>query len=513
MRVRFLLVRLPFQRSLVLVMQELEGQQRVGVVPVIAPGETFHDEQAYRIFQEVDAGRLPAGAEIVGEFEFPDEEAAQEAARRFAQDLKESLWGEEVAAQEQHAPSRVETVLLLTVGGSPEPLIRAVQRLDPSQSFVCFICSPDSRRLVETAGDAPNIPRAAGLPATHYAVEVWSDPDDLAGCVSALFALHRRIRSRFPEARVVANYTGGTKTMSAALVIGAVLLGWELQLNVGVRRDLRQVLAGTDVPMRVAADDVLLHLELRLLRQALDRYDYVAAAEIVRELLRTLSLSGARRTQVLRLYQIVQGLAAWDVGQYRQALVGFGMAGAHGSAWLPRLRTLAEAQKPGLEAVADLLLAAARRAHQGRYDDAVVRLVRAVELFGTVRLQQAHGIDIRHPDQARLPEVLRAEPAVSRDRWPGSPELSYHMLEALGDPVGQLFARRRSVLREALERCRDSLLLAGSAALDEQEYEAVRNRLEGFLHEAARVVAESLRAPQLPRSEVLEWVELGPAGA
>lgn len=149
----------------------------------------------------------------------------------------------------------------------------------------------------------------------------------------------------------------------------------------------------------------------------------------------------------------------------------------------------------------------------GRYDDAVVRLVRAVELFGTVRLQQAHGIDIRDPDQARLPEALRAELAVSRDRWPGSLELSYHMLEALGDPVGRLFARRRAVLREALACCRDSLLLSGSAALDEQEYEAVRNRLEGFLHEAARVVAASLHAPQLPRSEVLEWVELGPAGA
>lgn len=116
MRVRFLLVRLPFQQSMVLVMKELEGEQRVAIVPVVAPGETFHEEQAYRIFQEVAAGRLPAGAEELGEFEFPDEEAAQEAARDFVKNLKESLWGEVEAFGEKQQPSSVDTVLLLTVG-------------------------------------------------------------------------------------------------------------------------------------------------------------------------------------------------------------------------------------------------------------------------------------------------------------------------------------------------------------------------------------------------------------
>ncbi len=85
------------------------------------------------------------------------------------------------------------------------------------------------------SGVERTLPEMAGLSEAHYEPVVWKNPDDLADCVEALFALFRQICKEYPGAHIVANYTGGTKTMSAALVVGAVLLGWELQLNVGVR--------------------------------------------------------------------------------------------------------------------------------------------------------------------------------------------------------------------------------------------------------------------------------------
>ncbi|SHL09845.1 CRISPR-associated protein [Rhodothermus profundi] len=511
MKVRFLLIRLPFQRSMLLVAQEVEGQW-IGAYPVLAPGEVFYDDQALQIVREIDAGRLPGGAQEMGVFEFPDLDAMQEAARAFAQDLKESFWGEETELDTTE-PIQVDTVMLLTVGGSPEPLIHAVQHLPPDRSFVCFICSPESRVLVE--GDEatdPSIPKAARLESSRYEVTIWKDPDDLTQCVASLFALQRRIRKRFPGARVVANYTGGTKTMSAALVIGAVLLGWELQLNVGVRQDLRQVLAGTDVPTRVAADDVLLHLQLQLVREVLDRFDYGAAAAIVRELLHTLSLGGTHRAQLLRLYQIVKGLADWDRCRYRQALTGFRMAGEQGSAWLPLLNRLAEQQMMSWEGVGDLLLNARRRAHQGRYEEAAVRLYRAMTLLAAVQLREAHGLEAGDPDLERVPASLRSLFALRRsetDRLPLDPIITYRLLEELGDPVGALFARRPAV-RKALEACQQSCLLEGDRTLDASAYETLRSRLEGFVREAAQRIEVRLPTRQLPGAEVLEWVELAP---
>ncbi len=511
MKVRFLLVRLPFQRSMLLIAQEVEGQG-VGVFPVVAPGEVFYEDQLVQIAREIDAGRMPQDAQEVGVFEFPDLDAMQEAAREFIQNLSDSLWGE-AAELDTTGPTRVDTVLLLTVGGSSEPLIHAIRHLPPDRGFVCFLCSPESRVLVEGGeGGNRSIPEAAGLAASRYEVVVWEDPDDLAQCVATLFSLQRRIRQRFPAARVVANYTGGTKTMSAALVIGAMLLRWELQLNVGVRQDLRQVLAGTDVPTRVAADDVLLRLQLRLVQEVLDRFDYVAAAAIVQQLLHTLSLGGAHRTQLLRLYQIVRGLADWDQCRYRQALTGFRMAGEQGKAWLPLLSRLAEQKPASWEGVGDLLLNAGRRAHQGHYDEAAVRLYRAVTLFATVQLREAHGRSVSDPDLERVSESLRGLLALyhsAAGHLRPNPEIIYRLLEELGDPVGVLFARRPAV-RKALEACRRSYLLEGDQALEASEYETLRNRLEGFVREAARRIEVKLPARQLPRAEILEWVELAP---
>ncbi|MDQ7039533.1 MAG: TIGR02710 family CRISPR-associated CARF protein [Rhodothermus sp.] len=509
MKVRFLLIRLPFQRSMLLIAREVEGQG-VGVFPVVAPGEVFYEDQLMQIAREIDAGRMPQEVQEVGVFEFPDLDAMQEAARAFIQDLSDSLWGE-AAELDTTEPTQVDTVLLLTVGGSPEPLIHAIRHLPPDRGFVCFLCSPESRVLVE-GGEAKDqsIPKAAGLAASRYEVVVWEDPDDLAQCVAALFALQRRLRRRFPEARMVANYTGGTKTMSAALVIGAMLLRWELQLNVGVRQDLRQVLAGTDVPTRVAADDVLLRLQLRLVQEVLDRFDYVAAAAIVQELLHTLSLGNTHRTQLLRLYQIVRGLADWDRCRYRQALTGFRMAGEQGKAWLPLLSRLAEQETTSWERVGDLLLNAERQAHQGRYDEAALRLYRAVTLCATVQLQKAHGLSVNGLDLEQVPEALRGFFALYHSEaghLRPDPEILYRLLEELGDPVGELFARRPAV-RKALELCRQSYLLEGDQTLEASEYETLRNRLEGFVREAARRIEINLPTRQLPRAEILEWVEL-----
>lgn len=59
-------------------------------------------------------------------------------------------------------------------------------------------------------------------------------------CYDDLEKVDKEIATRFgPDAGVIANYTGGTKTMSVALALFAVLGGcWHLSLNKGPRRDL-----------------------------------------------------------------------------------------------------------------------------------------------------------------------------------------------------------------------------------------------------------------------------------
>ena len=152
-----------------------------------------------------------------------------------------------------------ESVLLCTVGGSHQPILEAIRSTKPSHT--CFFCTgrdvvtdrPGSVTQVTGSGSVikarredgqpslPNLPTQAQLDKSCFdVVEVSADDLD-----QAFFAMRKAIDDlsrRFPDARFVADYTGGTKTMTAALVCVALESdGVELQLVAGARSGLGKV--------------------------------------------------------------------------------------------------------------------------------------------------------------------------------------------------------------------------------------------------------------------------------
>ncbi len=153
-------------------------------------------------------------------------------------------------------------ILICTVGGRPEPVVTAV-RENPALDHVVFLCSGgraaaassttvccattrDRRRQCPHCGQefvqrvrvAP-LTQAAELAEGRYSVERVEDPDDLGQVLAACERIEADLRSRWPQdgAVVIANYTGGTKTMSLGLALYALrraVRGWELQLNRGI---------------------------------------------------------------------------------------------------------------------------------------------------------------------------------------------------------------------------------------------------------------------------------------
>ncbi|MEZ5581392.1 MAG: hypothetical protein R3F37_00100 [Candidatus Competibacteraceae bacterium] len=131
------------------------------------------------------------------------------------------------------------TILLCTVGGSHEPILTAIRATSPN--YVCFICSgkdpatgkPGSDTQILGKGNIikksftddrptlPNIPTQAGLNADQFEViEVLAD--DLGQAFEQISTALLKLSHRFPEGRFLADYTGGTKTMTVALVTAAL---------------------------------------------------------------------------------------------------------------------------------------------------------------------------------------------------------------------------------------------------------------------------------------------------
>ena len=193
-----------------------------------------------------------------------------------------------------------DTVLLCTVGGSHQPILRAIEAAEPR--YVCFFCTgkdpdsgkPGSEAQVNGKGKVikasyrddrptlPNIPVQADL-ADDTFEPVMVPADDLDGAWRVMRDAMNRLAGRFPGARLVADYTGGTKTMTAALVCAALERSdVELQLVTGARANLVRVPDGTERAMPAGTARLRLAREMAPCLNAWRRFAYREAAEGLR---------------------------------------------------------------------------------------------------------------------------------------------------------------------------------------------------------------------------------------
>ena len=159
--------------------------------------------------------------------------------------------------------------------------------------------------------------------------------------------------------------------------------------------------------------------------QLFNRRDYAAAALVFEDILQ--KVSGAERRHYYQgLLALASGYAAWDVADYATALENLRVArGELASDFsetnlVERAASLTETitahlsflsgvrGKLSVENVVDMVENARRRIEdQGRYDDGVARLYRAVEMWHQWRLQKRNGISTKDTDWEKVPKGIQ----------------------------------------------------------------------------------------------------------
>jgi len=144
------------------------------------------------------------------------------------------------------------TILVLTLGGSSDPIVHAIQQNRPDR--VVLLGSRDARSptdpKVSSIALAPEVLKGAGFDASRAAVVAIDQPDDF---LAAWTACEEAAAGLTDGVAVIANYTGGTKTMSAALAAFALLHDWDLQVQGARRTDLVRVTAHDRSRLRPAS--------------------------------------------------------------------------------------------------------------------------------------------------------------------------------------------------------------------------------------------------------------------
>jgi hypothetical protein len=387
-----------------------------------------------------------------------------------------------------------DTVLICTVGGSHQPIVTAIVEMRPR--FVCFICTgrdpatgqPGSEIQITGKGNVikanrcdngpslPNIPAQTGLANDQF--EVCLVPsDDLDAAYKAISDLLTKVLQRCPDAVHVADYTGGTKTMTAALVMAALETeDMELRLVTGARADLTKVRDGTESSIVASAEYLRLRRAMAPYLAAWGRYAYGEACQGLA------TIPAPRHPQLRSDLQIARDLScafdAWDRFDHKRALeilriyqprVGQGL-GRHFTCL--SLMTAPD-DDPRREAARlwDLWRNAERRAVQGRYDDAVARVYRLLEWTAQWLLRARAAIDTSNLRQESIPDGVRITTNHRGEYQAGLLAAWDLVAHHLDTEAARWVQAERSCLQNHIKMRNDSILAHGYSPVDRSNWE------------------------------------------
>ncbi len=260
---------------------------------------------------------------------------------------------------------------------------------------------------------------------------VMRDVNDLETSIQdARSALAQLVADGFPTSGIGADFTSGTKVMTAALCIAATSIGVHSLSYVSGRRDQStgRVLSGTErllcvYPVQEAIDRLRSEMILHF-----NSHRFSRVAEVARDV-QQLCLSPEVQHEFRAWERVALVYDAWDRFQHSDAaklmraltkdqICSLGCHVDTNKRLLfqieRQLNKAAEAEdvrerlgaKYCVEILADLLANADRRAAGGRYDDAVARLYRATEFVAQHGLA-GYGIDSAAVASGQVPASAR----------------------------------------------------------------------------------------------------------
>jgi len=340
-------------------------------------------------------------------------------------------------------------------------------------------------------------------------VEVPADDLD-----AAFATMRAKITELAPHHRLVADYTGGTKTMTAALVLAALESeDTELQLVTGARADLVKVQSGMEQVTGASVAAIRLRRAMAPYRAAWQRFAYgEAAAGLAR--LRPPPGRGDLSGELAIARDVSRALDAWDrfdhdaalgvLDHYRPRL------GRHLGALLTSLGILAgrdrDPDRRSALRLHDLWLNAQRRAVQGRYDDAVARGYRLLEWTAQWLLQRHGGIDTSDVPVDRIPGGITLTPN-REGKYQAGLFAAWDLVGTLVEGPAAVFARgERERLQDHIRVRNHSILAHGFAPIGEDGWRTFGGWLEAALLPVLETEARAVGIRQMPGQLPTDWV-------
>ena len=414
--------------------------------------------------------------------------------------------------------------LILSLGGQTQPLVVSITHHQPD--FVVFLASQQSVGKITEVWKGVNGKR----PASHVLVDNINDLED---CYQkALQCLKKAIDGGASPDMITVDYTGGTKNMSVALALATIRSGCRYSYvgdaggygagrtndGMGVVMDQHEHLTISENPWE------LFNIERRQDFARFFNHHLFTAASDIAERLQQYGKTAAEREVFTGLFTMSEGYEAWDRFEHSKAMTSLqkglhilertGLEKESGLLLAPLLKHVRSNLKSlsdithekvdGLNLmsrhhVTDLIANAQRRALQGRYDDGVLRLYRALEMLGQIAFAACFNCQTNAVDIDRLSEKIATSDLKQLMKIHGGEDVikfpmqkTFEALYLAGDPLGNTFFQRINKIKNLQRSRNDSILAHGVNPLGSSMYEALKQVVLDLVFEY-----ESLEFPQI----------------
>src|SRR3989339_282355 len=276
-------------------------------------------------------------------------------------------------------------ILVMTVGGSIEPCKQIKGQYGPDK--VIFIVSRGSLGQVGDIGYNPEMDDTRKL----------EDHTNTVNCADECYRWLKELMAA--DVEILADITGGTKTMSAGLAYAALQLGIPTSYVDGEKRDKQGLGVVISDSFIRTFPNFLYSRDVASIWEHMRTYDWRSAQNTISHVLTVIDDVRIEKNNVIKqeftaLQKLTEALQAWDLFDHKNAKIGITETirlweslrlRSENDAKLRQL--LVEAQNklqqlhdsPTANLCVDLFFNAKRKFEIGLFDDAMARLYRFVE--------------------------------------------------------------------------------------------------------------------------------------
>ncbi|MDI6917818.1 MAG: TIGR02710 family CRISPR-associated CARF protein [Thermoplasmatales archaeon] len=339
-----------------------------------------------------------------------------------------------------------------------------------------------------------------------------ADENDFEKCYAdAKKVLEKLVKKGYSPENITVDFTSGTKAMSSGLVLASVSLECDnISYVYGKRDDIGRVISGTERNMILKPTEVIADGRKKLATLLFNKYQYEGCLSIIENVKK---MTGDEK--ILGKFNTLETLAkaysAFDRFDHENAMGYLKKLDEkteeemHINTYKNKVLLHKEinSKKYSLEQIADLIENAKRRGKEGKFDDAIARMYRVIELLAQFRLWSKHNIDSSDVDIHRIPKEHRGHYEKMRKNGTISIGLSkaYSLLKDLDDNLGKDFSSNPEILK-VLNWRNYSILAHGTKPINGKQYEEALKVVENFAAKYFQELKQMIEQAYFPKVKI-----------